>query len=573
MVLVNHLRSCLRGFVLLAATGAMLTAAPRLTLTQTALSVATATGSNGTAQTVDAGNLGDGSLQLQVASSVSWLTPAVGQPHSCTLKGICLPIQIGVSSASLAKGTYTGTVTVSDPNAVDAPQFIVVTLHVGGAVPDKLEFFVQPGGSASSDFTTATKASTSVSANTPWLSVAVNGSGSFTFNVPYRITAAAASGMPATDYNGTVTVNGSSLAADNKQVGVLMHVTTQPILQAIPSTLQIRIAQGAVKQSSTTGAIPYLATVNAGQGSLSITKVSAAAAASGTWLGASTVSGFPSLVAVSADPAGLSPGIYTGTVTIASNAANSSVDVPVQLTIEPSTAPVAFAGRAVNNGTFGPEPLARGDVVAVFGDQFTYGDPKTTPAPLPLTLDQTQVLVNGQPAPLYYVFPGQLAFEMPIDAQLGDGTVQVVRGGQKGNLVHITVTDRSPHFLLINGGPYVIMTTPEGALTGIPSHPAKSGDVVVIYTIGMGATAPPVATGTASPSPPANAADTKVCFGEQSPFVQPVCVTPDFSGLTPASVGLYQINVKIPALAQKGDLPIHYTVGGTSSDSETITIQ
>ena len=68
------------------------------------------------------------------------------------------------------------------------------------------------------------------------------------------------------------------------------------------------------------------------------------------------------------------PGIYTGTVTIASNAANSSVAVPVQFTVEAQTAPIAYAGGAVNNGTFASgESLAQGDIAAVFGDQLTLG--------------------------------------------------------------------------------------------------------------------------------------------------------------------------------------------------------
>ena len=533
MILENHSRSYSLALVLVLAAGSSLMAAPRLSLEKLALSISSSPGSNGPAQSVDAANLGDGSLQLQVSSSVPWLTASVGSQHPCSLKGTCLPVQIAVPSASLARGTYTGTVTVADPNAVDAPQFITVTLHVGGAVPDNLEFYLPPGGSATSDFTTASTAQTSVSAGTPWLSVAVNGSGSFAFNVPYRITAAAGSSMPAGDYNGTVTINGSSLASDNKQVGVKLHVTNQPILQVTPNPFQIRIAKGAAKQSSTTGAVPYIATSNSGQGILTISKITATAASDGTWLSAGPVDGFPSLVNVAADPADLAPGTYNGTVSIESNAANGKVDIPVVLTIVAATPPVAFDSRhdaVVNNGTFANGSIARGDVVAVFGDQFTSEDPKQSTVPLVTTLAGTQVLVNGKAAPLYYVFPFQLAFEVPLDAQLGDGTVQVVRGDQKGNLVHINIADRAPHFLLLNGGPYVIMTTPQGALTGIPSHPAAAGDVAVIYTIGLGATSPLVPEGTASPVPPANAPDTQVCFGQQSPFAQPVCLTPDFSG-------------------------------------------
>ena len=46
--------------------------------------------------------------------------------------GACIPIQVGFQTSALARGSYTGTITVSDPNAVDAPQTIVVTVAVGG---------------------------------------------------------------------------------------------------------------------------------------------------------------------------------------------------------------------------------------------------------------------------------------------------------------------------------------------------------------------------------------------------------------------------------------------------------
>ncbi|MGO8861640.1 MAG: hypothetical protein ACLQRH_12865 [Acidimicrobiales bacterium] len=36
-------------------------------------------------------------------------------------------------------------------------------------------------------------------------------------------------------------------------------------------------------------------------------------------------------------------------------------------------------------------------------------------------------------APVYYVSPGQINFEIPISAAIGDGTVQVVRNNQIGN--------------------------------------------------------------------------------------------------------------------------------------------
>jgi len=560
------------GFV---AFGSALHAAPRLSLNQTAFTLSVAQGSNAPTQTVSAQNIGTGSLNLTASSTVTWLAPTVGTSQQCGISGLCIPVAIAVQSSSLANGTYTGTVTITDPNAVDAPQFVTVTVNVGGAVPNKLEFYLAPGSSTTTSFTTGTTINPSVD-SAPWLSIAVNGSGSFSFNVPYIVTATASSGMTPQDYNGTLTISGSKFAPDNKRVPLLLHVTTNPILQVAPASLNIKIAQGANKQTSTNGSLPYLSTANTGQGTLTISSSSASTSSGSNWLSTSSVSGFPSLIAVTADPTGLSPGVYQGTITIASNAANSSVVVPVQLTVEKQNSPVAFPGGVVNNGTFvGNQLLALGDIAAVFGDQFTYGDPASASSlPLGTTLGNTQVMVNGTAAPVYYVSPGQINFQIPFEAATGDSTIQVIRNGTPSNTIYANIASAAPSFLLLNGG-YVIMTTPAGALTGISSAPAHANDVVVIYTIGLGPTSPAVPSGTGSPSsPPATVTETQVCFSEHAAVSQPpVCSTAQFSGLTPGFVGLYQINVQIPTGLPTGNVPIYFTVAGQASDQEMIALQ
>jgi uncharacterized protein (TIGR03437 family) len=459
---------------------------------------------------------------------------------------------------------------------VDAPQFVTVTVLVGGNVPDKLEYYVPPNGSTSSTFTTIGPVNATVSNNAPWLAIAADGMGSFQFNVPipYRVSATAQNGMAAGDYNGSIAISASSFAPDNKSVPVVLHVTAQPILQVNPASILFRIAQGANKQTA------FVVTANGGQGTLSVSSVTAGGVPNVTpaaWLSAQPGKFTDSLVSIVADPAGLAPNTYQGTVTIASNAANSSVTIPVQLNVVAPTAPVAAAGGVVNNGTFGGgEPLAQGDIAALFGDQLTYGDPQqATSLPLPNNLGGTQVLVNGQPVPVYYVSPSQINFEIPIDATTNDATVQVVRNGQTGNTAYLNIQNSVPRFIT-NGAPYAIMTTPDGTLTGIPTHPVKAGDVVVIYTIGLGPTSPVVPSGTASPSSPLAVIDigsTQVCFGNNSPFYQAPCVTPQFVGLTPAFVGLYQVNVAIPEGLASGNVPFSFTVNGVSSDVVQLAIQ
>lgn len=544
-------------------------APPRLNLVQTSLAVSVATGTNNYTYTVYTFNIGGGALNLTATSSVPWLVPTVGSVTLCGLRGGCYPVSIQFQTGSLAAGTYTGVITFEDPNAIDAPQYLTVTAYVGGDVPSNLSLNVAPGESTSVTFDTNGAITTSVS-GAPWLTTSTSANvanGGFITTV----TATAASSMAAKTYTGTITVSGSSFAPDNKQISVSLNVTTEPIAQASSNALSFNIAQGTAAQTQN------VAVTNVGQGTLTVSGVTATAASSGTWLSASTVTGG---ISVKADPTGLSPNTYTGTVTVASNAVNNSIVIPVQLVVVAQGPPTAAAGGVVNNGTFSAgEPLAEGDIAAVFGSQFTFDAPTAASSlPLQTTLDGVQVLVNGEAAPVYYVSEGQINFEIPIDASTannGNGTVQVVRNGTMGNLVYVDIDAQVPRFIVYDGG-YAIMTTPAGALTGTPSNPVKVGDTIVIYTIGLGPTSPSVASGTASPSSPLAKVPgtTQVCFGVVTPFSPPPCATPSFVGLTPGFVGLYQINVTIPSGVKSGNAMMSVILeNNISSDSALIAIQ
>lgn len=570
MILKNTLSVRVAPFLIILF-AASLSATPRLNLAATSVTAPVVQGSNGPTQYIDAFNLGDGKLNLTATSNVTWLVPTVGSLTVCGLRPSCYPITIALQTSSLAAGSYTGILTFTDSNALDSPQTISVTAEIGGDVPGNLVFYLAPGGSTSSSFTTGSTVTAKLSANTPWLTVATSTTAGVT---TVAVQAKASSSMAANDYNGTITISGSKFSPDNKQVAVLLHVTTEPIAQLSSASLSFTIAQSAKKQ-----AVP-VAITNAGQGTLTVSSVTAAAASSGTWLSAATVSGG---MTITADPTGLAAGSYQGTVTVASNALNNSVVVPVSLSVEAQAPPLAFAGGVVNNGTFGNgEPVAQGDIVALFGDQFTYDDPVGASAlPLETKLNGVQVLVNGIAAPLFFVSSGQINFEVPIDASTasgGGGTVQVVRNSQPGNKVYVDINARVPRFILFGGvGPYAVMTTPGGVLTGIPTHPVKVGDTIVIYAIGLGPTSPPVPSGTASPGGNSLAnvpGTTQVCFGAETPFQKVPCATPIFTGLTPGFVGLYQINVTVPSGVKSGNGQMSlFLVDNISSDIVQLAVQ
>jgi uncharacterized protein (TIGR03437 family) len=533
--------------VFLLAFAASAAAAPKLRLSTTAVGpLVVPQGGSASAPTVDYGNAGDGTLSLTARSSVTWINAAVSGGK----------IVLNLQSASLARGTYTGIVTVSDPNAVDAPQTITATIQVGTAVPDKADLYVAPNGSSDQvGFVSGGRLNSNITTQGDLPFLSLDGAGSFSFNIPYQIVGKHQPGMAEANYTGTIVTSGSSFAADNKSVPVTLHVTSQPIARLSTSgPVSFRLAQGSAKSTQ------FVGIGNGGLGTLSVTGATAATTSGGNWLSADTPAGFVGGISLTADPAGIARGSYQGTVTVATNAANAPITVPVQLEVFASAAPYTYYRGAVNNSAVeAGDVLAQGTIVALYGEQFTLAAPQQGAFPLTTDLAGTRVFVNDQLAPLFYSSYGQINFQIPYNATTGDGVIRVDRSGQRGNSISVNIAGRAPRILLY--GKYGIIINQDGSYAipaNLGGHPAKPGDVLVIYAIGLGQTSPAVAEGVAAPGSPLATVSSivKVLFGGGGFAGDPISVTPMFAGLTPGFAGLYQVNVSVPSGLPPGDVPV-----------------
>jgi len=89
---------------------------------------------------------------------------------------------------------------------------------------------------------------------------------------------------------------------------------------------------------------------------------------------------------------------------------------------------------------------------------------------------------------------------------------------------------------------------------------------LTLYATGMGATTGGrVTAGAPSPaSPLAVTGPVNLYFG--NPLIKEAGIIVDWSGLQPGTIGVYQINCRIPGAHIKGDaLPITLKIGGVSS--------
>jgi uncharacterized protein (TIGR03437 family) len=203
----------------------------------------------------------------------------------------------------------------------------------------------------------------------------------------------------------------------------------------------------------------------------------------------------------------------------------------------------------VNAANFAPitNPIAPGEIITLFGSGLSSGTVSAPSLPLPTTLNNVQVTINGESAPLFYVTPTQIAALVPQDItpdnNVLNATVQVINNSVPSNPVTVYTNYTAPGMFSAGGdgiGPAAAQLANYSLITS--SNPAMIGGSVVFYASGLGAVTPAVANGAAAPSnPPATADDSAydaVFVGSQQANLL-------FDGLTPGLAGLYQLNTTV----------------------------
>jgi uncharacterized protein (TIGR03437 family) len=237
----------------------------------------------------------------------------------------------------------------------------------------------------------------------------------------------------------------------------------------------------------------------------------------------------------------------------------------------PHSGPNFLLSSVVNAASLLSGPVAPGEIVTIFGCGLGSPYPLSgtiTSSAFDTSLGGTQVLFDGQPAPLLFVENDQVNAVVPYSiAGQRNTAVQVEYQGAKSEPAVLPVAPASPALFTLNSsgsGAGAILNPDLSLVTA--TNPARTGTSVALYATGEGQTEPAGVSGL-------------ICTDTLPKPVLPVAVLigglpaeVEYAGCAPNSVsGLLQVNARVPEDLAPGNWPIRLMVGATSSPA-TVTI-
>jgi len=492
-------------------------------------------------------------------------------------------ISILPQPGTLAVGKYTGKVSLNVVNSTNnPPASIAVTLVVFSDQPivvsqNSMFFRSAIGVDPPSQTFTATvtppvpNPAVTVVTQTPaggnWLSViTVTTDSTLTLTVSPKAAGLAATSS-AVPYAGLITFSSELASQPTQTVIIQFQVDAQAaVLNLTQNKMDFTAASGTSPATSLTATVG-----NTGGGTLTFT-AAATTDRGGNWLNASPASGTaPSTLTVTANPAGLAPGFYTGTVTVTGGTGVTNSPQRIAVTLTVGTVP-KVADRGIKQGaSFSDGTATAGTILSMFGTNLATGTQSASSLPLPTLMAGGQVKVNGNAAPLFYVSPTQINFQLPTEVTGTSVTVTPSLNSLDGTPVTVPLVASVPGLFSLSSdgtGPGAILKSDFTVVSS--SNPASRGSVILIYGTGFGATTPNVPSGQPAPGdPPGTAklvATPTVSIGGQSAQVI-------FAGLAPGFVGLFQLNVVVPTGTALGNVPVVVSIGGASSNTVTVAVQ
>lgn len=271
-----------------------------------------------------------------------------------------------------------------------------------------------------------------------------------------------------------------------------------------------------------------------------------------------------------------------GTAILLDVAADGAGGYTTTFSLGLSGVPASVASvSAVSAATFASGSLASEAIAALFGTGLASGTVSATTTTLPTTLGGTQVQITDSAgttrnAPLFFVSPAQINFQIPAGTAAGAATINVLLNGSTVGQGALTVASVAPGLFTANatgkGVPAAVILRvradgtqsyeslaqfdqAQNAFVAMPIDLGASSDQ--LFLIGYG-------TGVRNRS----------SLSGVSATIGGTISSVSYTGAQGSYAGLDQINISLPrSLAGRGNVDVSLTVDGNPANTVTINIK
>ncbi len=212
--------------------------------------------------------------------------------------------------------------------------------------------------------------------------------------------------------------------------------------------------------------------------------------------------------------------------------------------------------------------LCPGTLAVLKGRNLAKDEVRSREGAWPLEIGGVRVLLNGRPAPLGEISPERIVFQPPFSAARGKASlvVETPSGTTAEEKVFLSLAAPGLPSLDESGSGRGKFAHPNWAPVS-PADPARPGGRVTVWAIGLGPVVPPPGDGVPATDAPLSrtARRALVRVGGQLSEVE-------YCGLSPGSVGYYQLNFIVPKRLSQGEHEVCLEIGGARSNVVTIPV-
>jgi uncharacterized protein (TIGR03437 family) len=277
------------------------------------------------------------------------------------------------------------------------------------------------------------------------------------------------------------------------------------------------------------------------------------------------------------DPSATNTASEPNNVAIQFQTTQIPVSIPAYSVVRLDLTPPSPTSVNLVSAANGQAPLAAESIAAAYGGGLSGGTNSAPILPLPMNLQSTSVQVLDsagivRSAPLFYVSPTQINFQVPAGTAPGVATVNVFSGSAKVASSTVPVQNVSPSLFTTNSTGHgiaaalAVRVSSNGQQTSVPVFKCSNGSCVTVPIDVSGDTVFLLLYGTGIRHRSALAGVTCAVKGTSAQVA--------YAGPQGHYAGLDQVNVQLPkSLQGSGQSDVVLTTDGQASNAVQINIQ